>query len=675
MNNIQEKIDYILKMQAEINKYCNDKNIYTRINNLGKNKEYIRQLEQEILNEYPKKESEKYTGAVGCLRLLIIRKLLNNEEINKKTIQELKEKYINKTDVKFFDKYFANNKYSKIKNDIKKNNKDNPFQSWKEIDILRRLLKTKAEFEKSNQYLKDIGKFVISEIGLSNEHYKQDEGKFLNAKRYGTNIPTIIIYNKAFSNKTNAIQICLHFDNNCIETCIQSGVDDGYETKETISETSNSEILISDLKNSKQEFLDKTQKKIKGSNNMNKQPLNQILYGPPGTGKTYNTKNIISKIFKMKENFYNWFIDKSIANDKEKTFKDYLSSIIKINENFGINIFEIYDKKRFVNIKNLIKETDYYKNNYKHSETSQGTSYYDSALNQYEKFLNDTNYVKRVEFITFHQSYSYEEFVEGIRPVILRGDDWGKETDVKYKGEDGIFKQICNRAREDKENNYVLIIDEINRGNISKIFGELITLIEDDKRECVNGIEPEKYNTIKVRLPYSQNEFSVPNNLYIIGTMNTSDRSIASVDIALRRRFKFVEMMPDESKVANFGVQFESIFEKLNKKIEILLDRDHKIGHSYFIKDKYDKADSETLCEIWYDSIIPLLNEYFYNDWEKLELLIPGFIDKKDIDELKEYCSQDYYYSFIPKDDFYVEEVFDKTKFENALKQDVSEGK
>ena len=198
---------------------------------------------------------------------------------------------------------------------------------------------------------------------------------------------------------------------------------------------------------------------------------------------------------------------------------------------------------------------------------------------------------------------------------------------------------------------YVLIIDEINRGNISKIFGELITLIEEDKRE-----------NLSVKLPYSQETFTVPKNLYIIGTMNTSDRSIASIDIALRRRFKFVEMMPNSDLVADFECNFKEIFEKLNTKIKILLDRDHQIGHSYFIETKYADADINILKEIWFSEILPLLNEYFYCDWEKLKFIIPGFIKKLDVPEiLKNECD----------DSIYEFKTFDEVSdFEKALNQE-----
>ncbi|MCR4880748.1 MAG: AAA family ATPase [bacterium] len=465
-------------------------------------------------------------------------------------------------------------------------------------------------------------------------------------------------------------------------------------------------------------------------------PLNQILYGPPGTGKTYNT------IVKAME----------IINP----------SIIKYNE-----------KGNVINYAEIKNEFDNAKNN------------------------------NQIEFVTFHQSYSYEEFVEGIKPD-LDAESWNEPVDkLTYKGSNGIFKIAANRALfdrldiqtgqqdaildfknlkekfieeysvgstfktgtknaefridkytknsaritptngkytysitfkylEEAYNNkmssqgeiatingvasglscyyyaiyekllkmkksdsgnqaklnitemsdedklqlvrdyydgkielnnkdvnkpHVLIIDEINRGNISKIFGELITLIEEDKRE-----------NISVQLPYSHETFTVPNNLYIIGTMNTSDRSIASIDIALRRRFKFKEMMPKSSLVADFGIEFSKIFDGLNNKIKLLLDRDHQIGHSYFINTKYNKENGNNnisaLKEIWFSEILPLLNEYFYCDWEKLNLIIPKFLVKLDVPPtLKNEC-EDSMYEFIQP------EKMSEEEFKKALTQE-----
>ena len=170
---------------------------------------------------------------------------------------------------------------------------------------------------------------------------------------------------------------------------------------------------------------------------------------------------------------------------------------------------------------------------------------------------------------------------------------------------------------EEKKKNHVFIIDEINRGNISKIFGELITLIEPTKR--IGQTEGQK-----VRLPYSQKLFGVPNNVYLIGTMNTADRSIATIDTALRRRFNFKEMLPDEEVLDGIYVEdvsIKDIFIKINKRITVLFDREHTLGHAYFLPLK-GAPTIETLANIFENSIIPLLQEYFYEDYEKIRMVL-----------------------------------------------------
>lgn len=493
-------------------------------------------------------------------------------------------------------------------------------------------------------------------------------------------------------------------------------------------------------------------------------PLNQILYGPPGTGKTYNT-------------------------------------VIKAMEIINPDLIVQYKAEAIT---------------------------YDDV----KKAFDEAKKNGQIEFVTFHQSYAYEEFVEGIKP------DLEESEDLKYELKDGIFKRICKNAEtpivENKaetgirdnpniwkislngtENNevkqycmdndcirvsyhkipedeneefdferykdkylslkrfkeemeigdivlscsslktidaigvitgeyqyndtfdeykrcrkvkwlvkglnynilkinsgfnfnrktfhrvnnmsfndilplinsegqvvkytenrkpYVLIIDEINRGNISKIFGELITLIEPDKRQ---GAAHE----IKAKLPYSQFSFAVPQNLYIIGTMNTSDRSIAAVDIALRRRFKFIEMMPDVHLIPDkkiFGIDLKEIFKTLNERISILLDRDHQIGHSYFMNLSGSKNIESDFKKTWFDCIMPLLNEYFYCDWEKLRALLgeakkdgKSFIKK--IENVKfaiQYdCDDDDKYDFVKETDIKFEEAL-KNAFQLSIKND-----
>ena len=180
-----------------------------------------------------------------------------------------------------------------------------------------------------------------------------------------------------------------------------------------------------------------------------------------------------------------------------------------------------------------------------------------------------------------------------------------------------IAKEASTTKVEDKKKNYVFVIDEINRGNISKIFGELITLIESSKRIG----QPEG---MKAKLPYSQQLFGVPDNVYIIGTMNTADRSIATIDTALRRRFRFKEMLPDAEVLKGIVVEDISIAEmlvRMNKRISVLYDREHTIGHAYFIPLK-ENSTVEQLAEIFENAIVPLLQEYFYEDYEKIRLVL-----------------------------------------------------
>ncbi|EKE9377642.1 McrB family protein [Campylobacter jejuni] len=381
--------------------------------------------------------------------------------------------------------------------------------------------------------------------------------------------------------------------------------------------------------------------------NMKIIPLNQILYGSPGTGKTYHT------------------IDKAL-------------------EILGENLENRDDKKA--------KFDEYVKNG-------------------------------QIVFTTFHQSYGYEEFVEGIKPS-LNSDE---NSQINYKVKDGIFKELCKKALENRDdiesfnfyindlkektkedaNNpekyfqlpntkysiqyrggktfrikfddmsknhkdypvsidnieklyktsnideiynsayvkailnylksqglkdykekdekinlpYIIIIDEINRGNVSKIFGELITLIEPSKRI---GEKEE----LKVTLPYSGEEFGVPKNVYIIGTMNTADRSITSLDTALRRRFEFIEMMPDVSKLSMDceGINLQELLKAINTRIEYLLDREKTIGHAFFI----GVENLNDLKKVFQNKIIPLLQEYFYNDYA----LINAVLNKNDMLEI-----------------------------------------
>ncbi|EPZ1025136.1 McrB family protein [Campylobacter jejuni] len=450
--------------------------------------------------------------------------------------------------------------------------------------------------------------------------------------------------------------------------------------------------------------------------------LNQILYGPPGTGKTYHT------------------IDKAL-------------------EILGENL-ESRDR--------------------------------DEKKAKFDEYVKDGQIV----FTTFHQSYGYEEFVEGIKPII---DNDENSQEVKYDVKDGIFKELCDKSLKNyilsmqNENeidldklifefanyinqdflnkgnefplenkvsikkillnfkdeyrsfslggsikspqsltidiikrdylnfknkkilsfkdikpkydsqsdyhgnaiyyfmfynklkefeniqnekfkikkeilkSYIIIIDEINRGNVSKIFGELITLIEPSKRI---GEKEE----LKVTLPYSGEKFGVPKNVYIIGTMNTADRSITSLDTALRRRFEFIEMMPDVSKLSMDceGINLQELLKAINTRIEYLLDREKTIGHAFFVS----VENLEDLKKVFQNKIIPLLQEYFYNDYALINAVLNhnGMIkeDKKDdkylqkIKNLDSVNSERSIYNIASFDD----KIWDKIEIYQAIYND-----
>ena len=230
------------------------------------------------------------------------------------------------------------------------------------------------------------------------------------------------------------------------------------------------------------------------------------------------------------------------------------------------------------------------------------------------KLAKDVAEEDAISIIQFHPSYSYEEFVVGLKPVVEEGQ-------LSFRPVDGAFKRLCDRAREDPDRPYVMVIDEINRGNIPKIFGELLLLLE--------------YRDQKVSLPYvpSDEAWGIPENVLLIGTMNTADRSIALIDVALRRRFYFAEMAPDyellegwlmERSTEEMAYLVVKLAQTMNARITRLVDRHHEIGHTYFMRDGMDWPKLRT---VMYHEVIPLLEEYFYNEpHQLLAVLGPGFI-------------------------------------------------
>ncbi len=405
---------------------------------------------------------------------------------------------------------------------------------------------------------------------------------------------------------------------------------------------------------------------------------NIILYGPPGTGKTHKMQELITKYGllipaktgdKDYDNFvrdYTWWelvamalldipgnetkvpelmkhplILAKYAQSEIQNLRARLWSTlqhhtvescpnVKLKKRHGEPVFfkEANSNWRFddlaafkLNFDILVEELNELNN---------------SAINKEQK-----NYL----FTTCHQSLSYEDFIEGIKPILSSDSINSDESDleVKYEIRKGYFYQACNKAAQiagfanlkvclestkeerkakfEKANNenkvFYIFLDEINRCNVAAVFGELITLIEDNKRlGCKNEI-------VDTMLPYSQKAFGVPSNLYIVGTMNTADRSVEALDTALRRRFSFEEIKADstllKSKTVN-GISMQTLLDTINQRISYLLDDDHQIGHSYFFDIGVNDVDALKL--VFKNKIIPLLKEYFYNDYEKIHLIL-----------------------------------------------------
>ena len=214
-----------------------------------------------------------------------------------------------------------------------------------------------------------------------------------------------------------------------------------------------------------------------------------------------------------------------------------------------------------------------------------------------------------IQKITFHQSYSYEDFIEGLNPII-------EDAKLMYEKKDGILKKLVDEAIDNDDKIFVLLIDEINRANISKVFGEIITLIEEDKRN-------EEFAVI---LPYSRKKFFIPKNLKIIGTMNTADRSLINIDAALKRRFSFYTLDPDPSSLSNkiSGVPMSKLLNNINKEILKTEVTGKQIGHSYF----HGKKNIKDLRRVFQYEIIPLLEDYFMDRYYLLKnILGDGFVD------------------------------------------------
>jgi len=388
-------------------------------------------------------------------------------------------------------------------------------------------------------------------------------------------------------------------------------------------------------------------------------PLNQILYGPPGTGKTYITKKLAIKLIDgtvPKDNkevnarylqlLNAGFIDFTTFH-QSMTYEDFLEGIKPVlneseenvlsyeikdgifkqicdrsNTNIDVNVFEDFDSS-WEKLMELIRNKILKDEKLKIGSWEYGLSSKNSL--KYSSLTSPSQYTFTITKQNVYDVYQGKQ----ARPSGAFQKDMLDVVEFMKDHFDLIDFDKNERNSKINKNNYVLIVDEINRGNVASIFGELITLIEKDKRA---GAE----NELSVILPYSKQKFSVPSNLHIIGTMNTADRSIEALDSALRRRFEFIEMLPDYKVIDEVlnnqkfnGHKLSNILKTINERITVLIDRDHQIGHSYFLKLKESTDLEADLKAVFQNKIIPLLQEYFFNDYVKIAMVIgEGFMDK-----------------------------------------------
>ncbi|EDJ6131799.1 restriction endonuclease [Campylobacter jejuni] len=440
---------------------------------------------------------------------------------------------------------------------------------------------------------------------------------------------------------------------------------------------------------------------IKGNSIMeNNLFLNQILYGPPGTGKTYHTIDkaleIISKVEKIE------LPDENNRVDRKKLFNEYVKNgqivFTTFHQSYGYEEFvegikPRMDKENSKEIEYEIKDgifKELCEKALENRDSIKNFNFYIDKLKEKVK-IDDNNPEKYFElpntkyFIQYRNGRTFRIKFDGMSknhkdyPVSIDNIEKLYKTSIADEIYNSAYvKAILNylksqgledyKEKDEKTNSpYIIIIDEINRGNVSKIFGELITLIEPSKRIG----EPEE---LRVILPYSKKEFGVPKNVYIIGTMNTADRSITSLDTALRRRFEFIEMMPDVSKLSMDceGINLQELLKAINTRIEYLLDREKTIGHAFFI----GVENLNDLKSIFQNKIIPLLQEYFYNDYALINEVLNhnGMIkeDKKDdkylqkIKNLDSVNSERSIYNIASFDD----KIWDKIEIYQAIYND-----
>lgn len=419
------------------------------------------------------------------------------------------------------------------------------------------------------------------------------------------------------------------------------------------------------------------------------QRLNCIMFGPPGTGKTYRLQQLLHSEYRnevtqeevprqsrdervrqlLAESTPLWHVLAAALYDQEQQMVSDLMSheLVKLRlsesthqnpRSFVWNQLQshTHSDNPHVKVKDRSQDQLFWKEDgstwriddrngllQKLKIPQLVTAYQELSAEKPQRRLSVDH---RAAFVSFHQNFTYEDFVEGIKPVLTGPSQTERlvtalpekqDQKVLYQLEKGILWQACEEAlrlagypnftacREDTFEErrrrlmsapaYGLFIDEINRANVSGVFGELITLIEEDKRAGAD-------NELWITLPYSKTPFSIPLNLRIIGTMNTADRSVEALDTALRRRFSFIEMAPQPdllpTQLTDANINLQLLLAAINERLEQVLGRDHLIGHAFLMR-------VQTFAELqaaFASSIIPLLQEFFYSDWERIGQIV-----------------------------------------------------
>ncbi len=267
------------------------------------------------------------------------------------------------------------------------------------------------------------------------------------------------------------------------------------------------------------------------------------------------------------------------------------------------------------------------------------------ALSEQLELGEEEDSIGQLTFLTFHPSYSYEDFIEGFKPSPSESGNGS----LQLRLEDGLFKRVCRQAQANPRKSYLVLIDEINRANIAKVFGELITLLEKDKRG------------LSVILPQSKEAFTIPDNVYLLATMNTADKSIKLLDAALRRRFAFKELMPDSELLRGAtinGLFLDVFLEELNRRIARTEGREKQIGHAYLLEADKPIESVEEFARRFQQEILPLLQEYCYDDYTELA----QYIGEKLVDKEGQTLNQ----AILRDSNRLLETLADEFKLENA---------